>query len=94
MIAAVFLGMLLGEKSLAILLAKPLEKVYNKLRGIKEKYYNERKQIQKTVAAATATGVILLVVLISVMIFQLIAINMENAKKKELDAAIAHYEQL
>mgnify|MGYP000070976124 CR=1 FL=1 len=54
---------------------------------------NENK-FKRLVAAATATGVILLVVLISVMIFQLIAINMENAKKKELDAAIAHYEQL
>lgn len=54
---------------------------------------NENK-FKRLVAAATATGVILLVVLISVMIFQLIAINMENAKKKELDAAITHYEQL
>ncbi len=54
---------------------------------------NENK-FKRLVAAATATGVILLVLLISVLIFQLISISIENAKWKELNAAIAKYEQL
>lgn len=54
---------------------------------------NESK-FKRLVAAATATAVVLLVLLLSVMIFQLASINNERAKQREYEAAIALYEQM
>ncbi len=49
---------------------------------------------KKLVVASTVGAVLLLLILLMVMIYQLVAIKVENNRKKELDAAIAEYKQL
>ncbi|PWM70695.1 MAG: hypothetical protein DBX59_10445 [Bacillota bacterium] len=54
---------------------------------------NENK-LKRLVVAATATAVILLVILVSVLVYQLAAINREQSLRNEYDAAIAELEQM
>ncbi len=54
---------------------------------------NENK-FKRLVAAATATAVILLAILLCVLVYQLAAINRERALERELDSAIAQYVEM
>ncbi len=54
---------------------------------------NESK-FKRLVAAATATAVILLVILIGVLVYQLAAINRERTLQREYDTAIAEYQRM
>ena len=54
---------------------------------------NENK-FKRLVAAATATAVILLAILLCVLVYQLAAINRERALEMELDSAIAQYVEM
>lgn len=51
-------------------------------------------KLKRLVGAATVTAVLLVVILLAVMIYQLLSINTEKRKIKELEAAIAEYEAL
>ena len=54
---------------------------------------NEEK-FKRKVVAITVGAVLLIVILLSVLVFQLVSIGVEVKKQKELDAAIAEYNLL
>lgn len=49
---------------------------------------------KKLIVASTVGAILLIVILIAVMVYQLIAIGVENRKKAEYESAIAEYNRL
>lgn len=54
----------------------------------------EESKLKRIVGASVVTAVILVVLLLAVMIYQLLAINTHQKKIRELETAIATYEQM
>lgn len=52
------------------------------------------EKMRKIAAGATVAGVLLVLFLIVILIVQFVQINVRNAQKRELDEAIARYEEL
>lgn len=54
----------------------------------------DEQKFKRIVGAATVTAVILAVILVVMLIYQLLSINTETSKMRELEEAIAEYERL
>ncbi|MBQ3596833.1 MAG: hypothetical protein II988_03355 [Clostridia bacterium] len=52
------------------------------------------EKAKKIVVASTVGAVLLVVILVAVMVYQLIAIGVENKRKNEYENAIAEYNRL
>lgn len=54
----------------------------------------EKSKAERLIVAITAGAVLLVVILVSVLVYQLISINVKNRQVAELEAKIAEYNQL
>ena len=97
MLLGAIIGMLLYFKSFHILLAKYAKKFYNIINRkiIKnKKAKDERNKIKKVDSRNYGRAVLLVVTLVSVMVYQLISIRVENNRIEKLEERITAYEQL
>lgn len=54
----------------------------------------EKSKAERLIVAVTAGAVLLVVILVSVLVYQIISINVKNRQVAELEAKIAEYNQL
>lgn len=54
----------------------------------------EKSKAERLIVAITAGAVLLITILVSILVYQLISINLKNKQVAELEAKIAEYNQL